>query len=339
MGRGWKPQSGTQSSHSEGRIPAHLSRLDLGGGATPGGGRGLFLGAAPGGTTAHVRATAPGLRTIPLLSTAVVLLLIAAGVVAVLGSGGTSPQTGVLDAVNTALSDNTAHVNVEESLSGPATVQVTGSGDVNFTQNAMQLEATVTSGSQSEAFDYVYLSDMVYAHVPGIEQLLPGKSWVSIDLSQLAQAAGVNGNLGGLGSNPVSVLHLLVAQGNTVTPIGSSTIEGTTVQGYAIDFSPSVINAALESPSLPAWMRLVQQGVHLESMTSNVYVDGSGNLRRTTNQVTETVDSVTATIRGEADYSDFGQTVAISAPPDTDVATFQQLLEAAGNSISTSLSS
>jgi hypothetical protein len=280
------------------------------------------------------------LRAIPVLSAAVVILLVAAGLLALQGSGnGSSPQSAVVDAVNTVFADKTAHVSFEESLGGPTTAQVSGTGDVNFTQNAMQLDATADVGGQSESFEYVYLGSTIYVHVPNIEQLLPGRSWVSIDLAQLAQAAGSDGSIGSLGSNPVSMLHLLANEGNAVTPIGTSTIDGTTVQGYAIAFDPSVINADLHDASLPAWMRQVlQDGVTLDSITSDVYVDGSGNLRRDTSAVTETVGSATVAVRSQANYSHFGETIAISAPPAGEVATFGQLLQAAGSSISSALS-
>jgi hypothetical protein len=270
-----------------------------------------------------------------VLSAAVVVLLILAGLVALHGSGGSGPQATVVDAVNTVLADKTAHVSFEETLGGPTTAEVTGSGDVNFTQNAMQLRATVTAGSQTESFAYVYLGNVIYVDVPDIDQLLPGKSWVSIDLSQLLQAAGSDGSIGSLGSNPVSMLHMLAAQGNTIVPTGTSTVDGTTVEGYAITFDPSIINADLNDASLPAWMRqVVQHGVSLDRLASEVYIDGSGSLRRNTTSVSETVGSTTMTVHSQADYSNFGETIAISAPPAGEVASFEQLLQAAGGSVS-----
>jgi hypothetical protein len=332
-----KPTGSWGTESGQGRVPAHLSRQDPAAGAFQSTGPAFFVGTGS-GPGAQLRARRRGLRPIPVLSALVVLLLIAAGAIAVAGSSASNLQTKVIDAVDSVLADKTAHLTFDESLSGPTVVEVSGSGDVNFTQNALQFHANIAGGTASEAFDYIYLGDTIYAHVPGIDQLLAGKSWVSVDLSQLAQASGESGSLGSLGSNPLSTLHLLSEQGNTVIPTGPATVDGAAVEGYAIDFSPSVISAEADDPSLPAWMRqVVQHGVSLGTMTSDVYIDGAGDLVRTTNTVSETVGSVTVTLHGQEDYSNFGETIAISPPPAAEVASFQQLLQAAGSSISTAL--
>ncbi len=276
-------------------------------------------------------------QPIPLLAALVVVLLIAGGVLDAVGPGGSGSNNGaqaaVIDAVDTSFAASTAHVSMTETGSGAASFTMTGSGDIDFANNAMQLQATINAGGQSETISYVYVGDTIYVQIPQISDVLPGKSWVSLDLTELAKAAGTNALPGGPGNNPVSMLHLLAQQGNTVLPLGSSTIDGVAVQGYEIDINPAAVESELQDPNLPAWMRqAVSQGVSLGNLTNAVYIDGSGLLRRTTNSITETVESHTFTVQGEADYSDYGESVSISAPPADQVASFDDLIQSAGSS-------
>jgi hypothetical protein len=270
-----------------------------------------------------------------VLSVLIVLLLIAGGVLFAFGSNGAGAQGTVIDAINSAFSQKTAHVALTETISGVASVNVSGSGDIDFTDNAMQLQMTFHAAGQDETIQAIYLNDTIYEQVPGIDQVLPGKSWISIDLSELAKTSGSSGDLNSVGADPVATLHLLAQQGNTVTPTGSTTVDGVAVQGYDIEINPASITALLQSSSLPSWLRQAVTTVKLSNADEQVFIDGSGDLRRTTSSVDVAVGSKNVSEQGEIEYSNYGESVTIAPPPADQVATFQQLLQAAGGSLST----
>ncbi len=159
--------------------------------------------------------------------------------------------------------------------------------------------------------------------------MVPGKSWISIDLGSLATSGQGSGALGA-GNNPTAMLRLLALQGNTVVSLGSSTVDGTSVQGYSVKLNPATITAQLAHANLPSWMASALTKVNIESASNKVYVDGSGLLRRYTVSMTETVASKgTVSLDESLDFSGYGTPVNVSAPPSDQVMTFEQFLQAA----------
>jgi hypothetical protein len=272
---------------------------------------------------------------IPALSALIVLLLIVGGVLFAVGSNDSGAQGKVMDAINSAFSEKSAHVTMTETetVTGTGSVDVTGSGDIDFANDAMQLQETVEVGGHSETIQAIYLNGTIYEQVPGIDEILPGKSWISVDLSQLTKVPGSSSGLGGLGTDPVAMLHLLAQQGNTVTPSGATTVDGVPVQGYNVDLNPASITSMLQGSNLPSWLRQVVSSVTFNDASEQVYIDDSGNLRRTTNTVSAGVGSTSVTEHGDMEYSDYGETVSVTAPPADQVASFDQFLQAAGSSV------
>ena len=126
------------------------------------------------------------------------------------------------------------------------------------------------------------------------------------------------------------MLRLLAEQGNTVVPLGPSTIDGTVVQGYSVTLNAATIEAQLAHANLPSWMSSALSQINIESVTNNVYVDGSGLLRRYSVSLTESAPSKgTITLDESLDFSDYGAPVSVSAPPAGQVVTFEQFLQAA----------
>jgi hypothetical protein len=89
---------------------------------------------------------------IPALSALIVLLLIVGGVLFAVGSNDSGAQGKVMDAINAAFSEKSAHVTMTETetVTGTGSVDVTGSGDIDFANDAMQLQETVEVGGHSE---------------------------------------------------------------------------------------------------------------------------------------------------------------------------------------------
>jgi hypothetical protein len=268
-----------------------------------------------------------------LVTSLVALLMVAAGgaFFLVVGSG-KSAEAAVIDSVNSTMADRTAHVSMNMSVSTPsADVTGTGTGSVDFSQNALQLQLTVGTAGQQIQIQAVYVAGSIYEQIPGIAQVIPGKSWISLDLSSLSPSSGQSSSALGSGDNPTAMLRLLAQQGNTVVPLGSSTIAGTPVQGYSVTMDPAAIKAKLAQTNLPAWMTTALSHLNIQNSTLMVYVDGSGLLRRFSMNLTETAATTgKVTVDESLDFSDYGAPVNVSAPPPDQVASLSQLLQLAG---------
>jgi hypothetical protein len=214
---------------------------------------------------------------------------------------------------------------------GATQVTGTGTGQIDFGQNAIQLAMTVGVGAQAIQMQVVYVAGSVYEDIPGISQVVPGKSWVSIDAASLGAASGQGASSVGTGNNPTAMLRLLAQQGNTVVALGTSSIGGTSVQGYLVTLDAGAIKERLAQAKLPAWMTSALSNVDIKNTTIKVYVDGSGLLRRFEFGLTESAASTGSVVVDESlDFSDYGTSVNVSAPPPDQVVTFPQFLQAAG---------
>jgi hypothetical protein len=259
------------------------------------------------------------------------VVLAALGSIVAVVTGGTSAEAAVINSVNSTMADQTAHITMSLSAHTPtATVTATGTGGIDFGHNAMQLQVSTGVGGQQINIQAVYVDGSVYENIPGLDQMIPGKSWVSVDLSSLGDSTSQSPSSLGTGDNPTAMLRLLTQQGNTVVPLGSSTVDGTSVQGYSVTLDSSAIKAELAQAKLPSWMTSALREVDIQNTTFKVYVDGAGLLRRMSVGLTESVGSAgTLRVDETLDLSDYGSAVTVGAPPPDQVASLQQVLEAA----------
>jgi hypothetical protein len=273
-------------------------------------------------------------RGIAVAAALVVVVGAAVGVV-VFATGTNSAEAAVLDAVTSTLADKTAAVHIDTTVHSPSIdTTVSGTGDVDFTQDALDLNLTVDQGGNQIPVQTLYLGGTVYEDLPGLSQLLPGKSWLSIDLGSPGLAN--RDTPGGLSSagNPTALLKLLETQGNTVTALGSSTVDGVSVQGYKVVLDPAAVKAEIAQDHLPAWISSVVSQLNLGAMSEDVYIDGSGMLRRFSTSVTESEASVgTISVQETLDFSDYGTSFTVSPPPASAVVDFSQFLQAAEASL------
>jgi hypothetical protein len=277
---------------------------------------------------------------VAVVASIIVVILLVVGAVVVFG-GTESASAKVVDAVNTTLSDGSAHVTM--TLSGQAdgtNLTGSGSGGINFTANDLQLQMTVGADGQQVPVNAIYQGGVIYESVPGLSTLAPGKSWISIDLSALQNAEAQNPSTGGLGSNPDVMLQMLAQQGNTVVPLGPSTVDGVAVEGYSVTVNPSAVAQQLKKASLPSWMQQAVAGLKVHDIHIKAFVDHSGLLRAFELQLTESSgEAGTVSFDETLGLSDYGTPVNVTAPPAGQVESFQQLLQTEGSLGSPSSSS
>jgi hypothetical protein len=215
---------------------------------------------------------------------------------------------------------------------GSTNVNFTGSGTVNFTQNAAQLQLATSIHGHQVAESEVTVGDTIYLDLgPLVSQVVPGKSWISLNLSQLNQGGSASplGIGGGLSTNnPAAILKDLGQRGNTVTALGPSTINGTTVQGYSVQVNQAAVRSALAKVHLPAWM---QQGVSKSgdlNVSYKVFINGTGLLYRMTIDANVPVDGNSLNGVVSLDFSNYGATIpTITAPPAALVTPYQDFLQ------------
>jgi hypothetical protein len=261
----------------------------------------------------------------------VAVVVIAGGAFLFLGRH-TNADATVSDAASTTLDAHSVDVAINGSVGVAGdTVNFTGSGAMDFAQNAEQLSLNESVGSQQLTEKVVYLDKVVYVSIGNeIGQLFPGKSWVSLDLSSLS-SSGAAASLGAGSSlnDPVSVLQALKAEGNTVVDLGTSIVNGQTVQGYSVTLDASAINSQIASENLPAWMQQAVQQLVSANEVFNVYVNSSGLVARLAVSVTATALSQSVNENVTIDFSDYGAAVTVAAPPPGDVVSFQSFLQSA----------
>ena len=281
-------------------------------------------------------------RRAPLLVLGAAVVLVLAVVVALLASGGSSPSSSdaaaaVVRSAQASLTSGSAHMTIalSTSIGGHPSVTGSGTGVVDFGQDAADLKMSVGSGSVHLNEEILATGGTAYLGLPQISRLFPGKSWISLTLagpgsgSDLGQA-GLSG-----GSDSVGALGLLTAPGSTVVPLGTSTVGGTTVRGYRVTIDRSDIRAALQREGAAPWIQSALRDVPVIG-TEDVYIDGGGVLCQVVVQTSSTVEGQVAAQTMTVGYSDYGAPVSITAPPAAQVVPLQQFVQATGDGSSLS---
>jgi hypothetical protein len=300
------------------------------------------------------RSNRPGLRRVIPLATVAVMSLVAvgAGALAVGAGRPESAEAAVASAAANALNDKTA----DFTLSGSAgissvTLPITGSGAVDFTQNALQMQIglPVPGGSQSLTEKIIELNKVIYVNVSGVGQLLPGKSWISIDASQLSGGnpatkqpeLGLGLGGGALPNRPADVLKLLSQGGNQATDLGPSTVNGQSVEGYSVTLDRAALQKAIADTKLPSSISSALPSLHLGSsliggashLGYQVFIaKATGQLARVTTKIGLSIIGQTISDDTTMDFTNLGSPVDITAPPASEIVPYQQFLQQAKGS-------
>jgi hypothetical protein len=261
-----------------------------------------------GHSTKNARKAATRRRTLRALSVVVGAAVVATGSLIIVGRHGDAADGAVVGAVNSSLAGQSADLTLTGSGSAAgSSFSMTGTGSIDFAQGTMQASVDVTHGSQQLSGQVIEVNNMIYVNLGSvIGQLDPGKSWVSMSPSQFSSGSGTSslGSVNTLGSDPAAGLQSLRQGGNAATSLGSSTVDGQSVEGYS---------------------------VHLTSPDRDyqVYVDNAGRLVRVVMDVNDTLAGQSVSEIDTFDFSNYGTPVNVTAPPAAEVAPFQSFLKAA----------
>ena len=268
------------------------------------------------------------MRRLLLLTTVSALLLVACG-----GSS-TSPITAITDAPAKTAQAGSAKLEVtvvstttkggttttSTASSGPTTV--TGVVDFKSTSGRFQIASQAFGSQPTEA---VLLGQVFY--FKGLAGLsLPGKPWIKIDLSKVG-SNGVAGQLQSL--DPNSYLAQLKGVSGVVKKVGKEQVRGDSTTHYS--FTVDLDKAAQLAPAAQkAGIEAAAKTVVNKSVPTEVWLDGSGRVRRFKQTVIIASGALSGTSNLTLEYFEFGTKVDATAPPADQTADFTQLIGGLG---------
>jgi hypothetical protein len=293
-------------------------------------------------------AEAPG-RSRGRVLVAVALVTAAAlvgGVVVVNGSRSTPNRAPAISSVafvtrsaGQTMAERTADMTLSGTIQvGGQSVAVSGTGEANFSANAMALDlnASTSSGPLSEK-EVMAQGSLFFAFSvdgKGLGQVTGGREWIQMP----AQASG-SASL--TGSDPSSSLSVLEQHGNTVRALGTKIIGGVSCQGYAATPSKQAMIASAKAEIARLGLSSAMASLELSLVqgmsppTITVWIDAQGLIRQMSMSLQKMGLGSAMSVTMLVDFSHFGAPVLITAPAPSDTISYKSLLQTAGlNSLS-----
>jgi hypothetical protein len=203
-----------------------------------------------------------------------------------------------------------AHVTIAVDAGGEA---ITGAGDLRFGDKpAMDLKMSVPEMAE---LTLRFVDGVFYVKLP--EEPAPGKPWVKIDTNgtdELSQALGnVVAQMKDSG-DPSQVLGKLQRAG-TITATKTEQLSGKSTTHYTV-----TVDVAKLAAQQPAFAAAAKTGI--SSFPFDVWLDADNLPARITvdTPYTDPKTQQTAQVKVQADYSDWGKKVEVTAPPAGEIA-------------------
>ncbi len=259
-------------------------------------------------------------------------------------------EGGLASAASNAASATSAAFTLSATESSPSTTStlVTGSGAFDLAKGLGQVTvsgrslSSLTGAGSPGPLDIVSDGTDLYVNVPALSSLTGGKSWVETSASGLASLTGsVAGSLPlSALTDPAQDLGLLGSLGSTVTRVGTVELHGESTTEYRTtvsiaDMASKEGDGSASSASSEALAKALQD-LGIPSVPVTAWVGSDGVLR----QLSVSVDLSHASLAGvvgipapgsvrssaagtnldvTVGLSHYGQPVAISLPPASDV--------------------
>jgi len=274
----------------------------------------------------HVTLSAAAVAVVLVIS----LIVIGAG-----GPGSKSAAAEVILGARTTLAKNSVDLTLSGSLTADGqTFPVGGSG---FADSSKDLESvTLTFRDENIPIQETVLSDGGNAYMQIVEnnqnqitRAIPSKQWVQVPLGA-SQSTGLNAST----PNILNQLQVLTQQGNTVVPLGTSTINGASVTGYQVTITKAAMAAELKRVEARggAEAKALEQGLKVISLNPPViklWLNGDNLLAREEVLISETTSGVSASGDLIINFSNYGSASTITTPAAGSVASFQAFIAAA----------
>jgi hypothetical protein len=219
----------------------------------------------------------------------------------------------------------TVSVGVKEPA---GTATITSEGVTNFDTEATTENVQIVSGNERIGEHIVSNGSTIYLHIDGgvISKVVPGKSWLSVPSGQ-PTANSLTG--GGGAGNTAAILRVLSANGNNVSALGSSRVNGQDVRLYSVHLTRSQINRDIAQEHLPQFMRQAIALVHIPAITYTLAINGANQLTQMKANVQIQADGQQVTEHLTEGYSRYGTKVTVTDPPSHEVIPLQTFLQIA----------
>jgi hypothetical protein len=186
-----------------------------------------------------------------------------------------------------------------------------------------ELKAELTMEDAKEGPTTVrILGSVFYVQIPAAEQAaMDGKKWMKMDLAAAgADAAAVSRQFDDI--DPVKQLKTLLA-GDAVTVVGEEAVGGVQAVHYAVTTPVATYLAELDAEARAAVEKAItEKGI--KEVKTDLWVDEQYQLRRA-HAVMGELSDVTV------DYSDYGKSATVEAPPAAETADIAELLKGLKN--------
>jgi hypothetical protein len=197
-----------------------------------------------------------------------------------------------------------------------------GQADVTTDLSKVLAAAGLPAGDGSVELRYLQENGdpVVYVNAPALSSMIPGgKSWVRLDLEQVAKGAGVDLNqmIAQAAQNPANVLDLLRSAGSVQT-VGTETVDGVQTTHYRATIDLSKAAGLVGGPAQQAVQHLIDNGGP-STIPVDVWIGDDGLVRRVSIDDRITVSGQTASVKVQLDISDYGATANVTAPPSDQV--------------------
>jgi hypothetical protein len=266
-------------------------------------------------------AKTPDRTVIGVLAALIVVLLIVGAVGAVVVSRHSKPNPVALitAAPNTTANKGTAHFNATVSLTGPADITFSLSGETNFSAKTTQLQ--VSAAGITETVRVV--GGIEYLNLP-LLSLPHGTHWVKILPQDLGVTAGPSTTASW---NPTDGLQFLGGNVGNPVDVGKQDIDGVSTTHYRVTLNLKALFdrvGSAERNLSPAIARGLEalQGLDLTHIPGDVWLDSAGRVRRFSYTLNFQIDGVAVAEVETINFSDFGAPVQITAPAAGDTVPF-----------------
>ena len=149
------------------------------------------------------------------------------------------------------------------------------------------------------------------------------KPWIEMDLAPLESNSNKNAEPR-MGFNPTAFLSVLTSQAESVTKVGTATIQGVKTTEYKATFNLTKLNAIL-SPALRSDLTSAEKLIGTNSITEYVWLDSSGLVRQMESSLAIPVPNGTETTTTKINFYDYGVAVHITPPPASEVSQLPSL--------------
>jgi hypothetical protein len=268
------------------------------------------------------------------------IAVLAAGGAAVSGCGASETLDPVARAAEVTSQQTGARISLTMQLASPTQPggsTITANGYIDNRDRSAEMSMDLSGlpgvselpGGGTGTIQMIFQYPLIYMDMPFLAGKLPeGKTWIELDLTKAASAAGINlSQLSSLDqTDPDQFLEYLRASSGDVSTVGSETLDGVPTTHYRATLQLSSILDRLPSSEQAAAKTALEKLGGVSGIPVDVWVDGQGRVRRI--QMSIDIGSPAGGVAGTAggssntitiDFTSYGPIPPIVPPPASEV--------------------